>query len=51
MNIVGTLLSIGQGEQPVNWVSHLLQVQDRTQVQARLTRPVVRIDVAPTVRP
>jgi len=27
------------------------EVQDRTQVQARLTRPVVRIDVAPTVRP
>ena len=27
-NIVGTLLSIGQGEQPVNWVSHLLQVQE-----------------------
>lgn len=36
-NIVGTLLSIGQGEQPVNWVSHLLQVQDRT--QAGITAP------------
>ena len=27
------------------------EVQDRTQVQARLTRPVVRIDVAPPVQP
>jgi 23S rRNA (adenine2503-C2)-methyltransferase len=27
------------------------EVQDRTQVQMRLTRPVVRIDVAPPVQP
>lgn len=28
-NIVGVLLEIGKGEQPVEWVDHLLAVQDR----------------------
>lgn len=33
-NIIGTLLTIGQGEQPVEWVDYLLDVKDRTQAAA-----------------
>jgi len=36
-NIVGTLLEIGLGQQPVDWVAELLALQDRT--QAGMTAP------------
>ncbi|MGC9386918.1 MAG: tRNA pseudouridine(38-40) synthase TruA [Hydrogenovibrio sp.] len=36
-NIVGTLLEVGRGEKPVDWVTDLLAKQDRT--QAGMTAP------------
>ena len=36
-NLVGTLLAIGRGEQPVDWIDYLLQVHDRR--QAATTAP------------
>ncbi len=36
-NIMGVLLEIGKGEQPVEWVDHLLAVQDRK--EAGVTAP------------
>lgn len=30
-NIVGSLLMVGQGEKPVEWIAELMQLQDRTQ--------------------
>lgn len=36
-NIVGTLMEVGRGEQPLNWVPDLLEKQDRT--QAGITAP------------
>lgn len=36
-NIMGVLLEIGKGEQPIEWVDHLLAVQDRT--EAGITAP------------
>lgn len=36
-NIVGVLLEIGEGLQPIDWIDHLLTVQDRT--QAGITAP------------
>lgn len=34
-NITGTLLTIGRGEQPIDWTSKLLEVKDRTVSGAR----------------
>nr|WP_218644548.1 tRNA pseudouridine(38-40) synthase TruA [Thiomicrorhabdus cannonii] len=36
-NISGTLMEIGRGERPVNWVAELMAIQDRT--QAGVTAP------------
>lgn len=36
-NIVGVLLSIGQGDQPIDWIDHLLRIRDRT--EAGVTAP------------
>ena len=36
-NIVGSLIDVGTGEQPVEWFDHLLQVKDRK--QAGITAP------------
>lgn len=33
-NIVGSLIKVGCGEQPVNWIAELLAVKDRTQAAA-----------------
>lgn len=33
-NIIGTCLVIGQGDEPVSWIDHLLQTKDRTQAGA-----------------